>query len=103
MEGRLVAARPGDDGLAGLVAAELQAFEPGRPAAVQDALNADLVAHRRLGGHGAACGPAHLVSETTVATKCFLEVHAAWLSSSLGTGCWSGANGLPICESTFFF
>src|SRR5215217_882895 len=69
MEGRLVAARPGDDGLAGLVAAELQAFEPGRPAAVQDALNADLVAHRRLGGHGAACGPAHLVSETTVATR----------------------------------
>src|SRR5215217_7809421 len=69
VEGRLVADRPGDGGLAGLVAVEVQAFEPGRPAAVQDALNADLVAHRRLGGHGAACGPAHLVSETTVATR----------------------------------
>ena len=32
--------------------------------------------------------------------KCFLGVHAAWLSSSLRTGCWSGANGLPICDST---
>jgi conjugative relaxase-like TrwC/TraI family protein len=32
--------------------------------------------------------------------KCFLGVHAAWLSSSVETGCWSGANGLPICDST---
>ncbi len=33
--------------------------------------------------------------------KCFLGVHAAWLSSSVRTGCWSGANGLPICDSTW--
>ena len=33
--------------------------------------------------------------------KCFPGVHAAWLSSSLRTGCWSGANGLPIWDSTW--
>src|SRR6266705_4434419 len=33
-------------------------------------------------------------------TKCFLGVHAAWLSTSPTGGCWSGANGLPICDST---
>jgi hypothetical protein len=33
--------------------------------------------------------------------KCFLGVHAAWLSSSPTGGCWSSANGLPICDSTW--
>src|SRR6266487_3655241 len=33
--------------------------------------------------------------------KCFLGVHAAWLSFSPTVGCWSGANGLPICDSTW--
>jgi Protein of unknown function (DUF3987) len=28
-------------------------------------------------------------------------VHAAWLSSSSAMGCCSGANGLPICDSTW--
>src|SRR6266498_5184820 len=37
---------------------------------------------------------------SVIASKCFLGVHAAWLSSSLTTGCGSGANGLPICDST---
>jgi menaquinone-dependent protoporphyrinogen oxidase len=32
--------------------------------------------------------------------KCFLGVHAAWLSSSPTGGCWWSANGLPICDST---
>jgi riboflavin biosynthesis pyrimidine reductase len=36
-----------------------------------------------------------------VGAKCFPGVHAAWLSSSLPAGCWSGANGLPICDSTW--
>jgi hypothetical protein len=34
------------------------------------------------------------------AAKCFLGVHAAWLSSSPTGGCWWSANGLPICDST---
>jgi S-formylglutathione hydrolase FrmB len=35
------------------------------------------------------------------ASKCFLGVHAAWSSSSLMVGCWSGAKGLPIWDSTW--
>ena len=35
------------------------------------------------------------------AAKCFLGVHAAWLSSSRQVGCWSSANGLPIWDSTW--
>jgi hypothetical protein len=34
VQGRRVDDRPGDDGLAGLVAADVQALEPGRPAVV---------------------------------------------------------------------
>jgi hypothetical protein len=36
-----------------------------------------------------------------IGAKCFLGVHAAWLSSSSAMGCWSGANGPPICDSTW--
>src|SRR4029453_11391452 len=34
-------------------------------------------------------------------SKCFLGVHAAWLSSSPTGGCWWSANGLPICDRPF--
>src|SRR5215218_2671191 len=34
-------------------------------------------------------------------TKCFLRVHAAWSSPSPAGGCWSSANGLPTCDSTW--
>src|SRR4030095_4883776 len=47
-QGRLVGDRPDKDGLAAVVAGDSQAVEPGRPAAVQDALDADLVMHWRL-------------------------------------------------------
>src|SRR5215216_7589719 len=48
VQGRLVGDRPGDDGVAALVAGHPQAVEPGRPAAVQNALDADFVVDRRL-------------------------------------------------------
>jgi hypothetical protein len=40
--------RVGDGGLAVLIAADVQAVEPGRPVAVQDGVDADLVVHREL-------------------------------------------------------
>src|SRR5215216_5332053 len=40
-------------------------------------------------------------SPLATAAKCFLGVHAAWLSTSPTGGCWSGANGLPIWLSTW--
>src|SRR4029450_13558774 len=48
VQGRLVGDRPGDGGPAPIVGDDLQAVEPGRPAAVQDALDVDLVVHPRL-------------------------------------------------------
>jgi hypothetical protein len=46
VEGGLVDDGPGDPGQAGVVAGDLQAVEPGRPAAVQHAADADLVEAR---------------------------------------------------------
>jgi len=43
VQGRLIDDGPGDPGQAGLVAGDLEAIEPGRPAAVQHAPNTDLV------------------------------------------------------------
>jgi glyoxylase-like metal-dependent hydrolase (beta-lactamase superfamily II) len=54
VQGRLVGDRPGDDGHAGFVAADLQALEPGRPAALQHPLDADLIARWRLGWRSTA-------------------------------------------------
>jgi len=46
--GCLVDDRAGDGGLAARIAVDLQAVEPGRPVAVQDGVDADLVVHREL-------------------------------------------------------
>src|SRR5262245_33751912 len=46
VQGGLVRHRAGDDRLA-VVAGDLEAFEPGRPALIEDSLDADLVARRR--------------------------------------------------------
>jgi hypothetical protein len=46
--GCLVDDRAEDGGLAVLVAADVQAVKPGRPVAVQDSVDADLVVHREF-------------------------------------------------------
>src|SRR5215218_1127027 len=68
VQGRLVGDQSGDGGLAGLVAADLQPLKPGRPAGVQHAPDAKLIA-RRLGGRGTFRPAAHLVSRATAASR----------------------------------
>src|SRR5262245_39321348 len=48
VQGSLVGDRPGEKSLARLVTADLQTLEPGRPVTVQDTVDADLVARKRL-------------------------------------------------------
>jgi hypothetical protein len=46
--GRLVGDRPSDQGPAGRIAGDLQAFEPARPVTVQDATHVDFVVGRSI-------------------------------------------------------
>ena len=80
VQGRLVGDRPGDGGLAGLVAGDPQALEPGRPAGVQHALDAELVA-RRLGWSGACWWATHPASRAMMASRMAApEDHSATLA-----------------------
>src|SRR6266540_2676550 len=56
VQGRLVGDRPGEHGHAAGLAGELQPVKPRRPALVEDALDADLVAHRLLTPLGVHAG-----------------------------------------------
>jgi hypothetical protein len=84
MQRRLVGERAGDDGLAGLVAGDAQTLKPGRPAAVQDTLDADLVVDGLDGWVGrlsTSIRPGHRVSRATTASRMLpAEEHSAQMA-----------------------
>ena len=69
MQGRLVGDRPGDQGLAGRIAADLEAVEPARPVTVQDAAHPELVVDRSVGRPPSCWRSAHRVSRATAASR----------------------------------
>jgi hypothetical protein len=75
VQGRLVGERAGDGGRAGLVAGDAQALEPGRPAAVQHALDAELVIVRWLGRLPTSIRPAAWRGRSLAVTRA-----GAWTS-----------------------
>ena len=71
VQGRLVGDRPGDQGLAGRIAADLEAVEPAGPVTVEVAVHTELVVGRSIGigRPRSSWRSAHRVSRATAASR----------------------------------